>query len=82
MNQLSTAKRVQVIAALVEGNSIRSTERMSGVAKNTVLRLLTEIGKACADFQDICLTDLPAVVSNVMRSDPSVMRKRRTCLTS
>jgi hypothetical protein len=59
MNQLSTAKRVQVIAALVEGNSIRITERMTGVAKNTVLRLLSEIGKACADFQDICLTDLP-----------------------
>jgi hypothetical protein len=59
MNQLSTSKRVQVIAALVEGNSIRSTERMTGVAKNTVLRLLSEIGKACADFQDICLTDLP-----------------------
>jgi IS1 family transposase len=59
MNQLSTAKRVQVIAALVEGSSIRSTERMTGVAKHTILRLLAEIGAACAHFQDICLTDLP-----------------------
>jgi IS1 family transposase len=59
MNQLSTAKRVQVIAALVEGNSIRSTERMTGVAKHTVLDLLTDLGTACARFQDICLTDLP-----------------------
>jgi IS1 family transposase len=59
MNQLSTAKRVRVIAALVEGNSIRSTERMTGVAKNTILHLLAEIGTACAYFQDICLTDLP-----------------------
>jgi hypothetical protein len=59
LNQLSTAKRVQVIAALVEGNSIRSTERMTGVAKNTILHLLAEIGTACAHFQDICLTDLP-----------------------
>src|SRR5687768_8381274 len=59
MNQLSTAKRVQVIAALVEGNSIRSTERMTGVAKHTILRLLAEIGTACAHFQDICLTELP-----------------------
>jgi IS1 family transposase len=59
MNQLSTAKRVQVIAALVEGNSIRSTERMTGVAKNTILHLLAELGTACAHFQDICLTDLP-----------------------
>jgi IS1 family transposase len=59
MNQLSTAKRVQVIAALVEGNSIRSTERMTGVAKHTILDLLAHIGRACAPFQDICLTDLP-----------------------
>ncbi len=59
MNQLSTAKRVQVIAALVEGNSIRSTARMTGVAKHTILRLLAEIGTACAHFQDICLTELP-----------------------
>jgi IS1 family transposase len=59
MNQLSTAKRVQVIAALVEGNSIRGTARLVGVSKDTVLDLLAKIGKACADFQDICLTDLP-----------------------
>jgi IS1 family transposase len=59
MNQLSTARRIQVIAALVEGNSIRSTERMSGVAKNTILHLLAEIGTGCAHLQDICLTDLP-----------------------
>ena len=59
MNQLSTAKRVQVIAALVEGSSIRSTEHMTGVAKNTILHLLADIGTACAHFQDICLTGLP-----------------------
>jgi IS1 family transposase len=59
MNQLSTVKRVEVIAALVEGNSIRSTERMTGVAKHTILHLLAELGTACAHFQDICLTDLP-----------------------
>lgn len=59
MNQLSTAKRIQVIAALVEGSSIRSTERMTGVAKHTILDLLADLGRACARFQDICLTDLP-----------------------
>lgn len=59
MNELSTARRVQVIAALVEGNSTRSTCRMTGAAKYTVLRLLEEIGIACARFQDLCLTDLP-----------------------
>jgi IS1 family transposase len=59
MNQLSTAKRVQIIAALVEGNSIRGTSRLVGVTKDTVLDLLAKIGTACAHFQDICLTDLP-----------------------
>ena len=59
MNQFSMAKRAQVIAALVEGNSIRSTERMTRVAKHTILDLLTDLGTACARFQDICLTDLP-----------------------
>jgi len=39
MNQLPTAKRCQVISALVGGCSIRSTIRMTGVAKNTVLKL-------------------------------------------
>ena len=50
MNQLSTAKRAQVIAALVEGNSINSTCRMFGVGKHTVLRLLEAAGCACAAY--------------------------------
>lgn len=45
-------KQIQVIAALVEGNSIRSTVRMTGVAKNTIVKLLVDVGKACAEYQD------------------------------
>jgi IS1 family transposase len=52
MDQLSTAERVQIIAALVEGNSINSTCRMTGRSKHTVLNLLTEIGAACQKFHD------------------------------
>ena len=52
MNRLSTEMRVQVVAALVEGNSIRATCRMTGVAKNTVVKLLVELGEACARYQD------------------------------
>ena len=48
MNRLSTAKRVQVVSALVEGNSVRSTCRMTGIAKGTVLSLLADLGKVCA----------------------------------
>lgn len=52
MNRLSTAKRAQVIAALIEGNSINATCRMLGVGKRTVLRLLEDAGCACAAFHD------------------------------
>src|ERR1039457_2865763 len=50
MNRLSTAKRTQVIAALVEGNSINAICRMFGVGKHTVLRLLEDAGCACAAY--------------------------------
>ncbi|MDO8358375.1 MAG: IS1 family transposase [Nitrospirota bacterium] len=59
MNKLTQAKRVQIIAALVEGNSIRATCRMTGAAKGTVLKLLADLGKACAQYQDQYLRNLP-----------------------
>lgn len=58
MNRLSEAQRVQVIAALVEGNSIRATVRMTGVSKDTVTKLLVEVGQACAEYQDKAFRNL------------------------
>jgi hypothetical protein len=58
MNKLSNEKRTQIITALVEGNSIASTRRMTGVAKLTVLSLLAEVGTACSAFQDRWLRNL------------------------
>src|SRR6266536_6358299 len=58
MNRLSREKQVQVVAALVEGNSINATVRMTGVAKNTILKLLADLGSACADYQDKALRNL------------------------
>lgn len=52
MNKLSLDKKKQVISALVEGNSIRATSRMSGVAKGTIIRLLGSVGRACAEHQN------------------------------
>ena len=52
MNRLPKAKRMQVVACLVEGNSIRATCRMTGVAKNTAVKLLVDLGNACAEYQD------------------------------
>jgi IS1 family transposase len=58
MNKLSTYQRTKIISALVEGNSIRSTCRMTGAAKGTVIRLLTEIGTACYKYQYKTLKNL------------------------
>ena len=59
MNQLTKDKRVRVIAALVEGNSIRATVRMTSVAKNTVTKLLRDIGQACEQYHDEVMVELP-----------------------
>lgn len=58
MNRLATDKRAQVIAALVEGVSINATCRMTGVAKHTVLKLLKDIGCACAAYHEAHVRDL------------------------
>ena len=60
MNTLSMEKKVAVISALVEGCSVRSTVRMTGVAKGTILRLLAEVGTACAEYQDRAIRNVAA----------------------
>jgi IS1 family transposase len=59
MNRLTPAKRKAVVACLVEGSSIRATCRMTGVAKATVTKLLTDLGTVCSVHQDRMLRDLP-----------------------
>jgi IS1 family transposase len=62
MNRLSTEKRAQIIGWLVGGNSIRATVRMTGAAKNTITKLLADLGEACTAYQDEVLRDLPCKV--------------------
>lgn len=58
MNRLDNARRAMVVRCLVEGNSIRSTVRMTGVAKNTVTKLLVELGASCTVFMDGAMRNL------------------------
>ena len=59
MNRLSQEKRTQIVSALVEGNSIRATCRMTDTAKGTVLKLLVDLGRACESYQRDVLVNLP-----------------------
>lgn len=59
MNKLSPERRAAALTCLVDGNSIRATSRITGVAKGTILRLLESAGAACAEYQDAILRNLP-----------------------
>jgi IS1 family transposase len=58
MNKLTTAERVQVVAALCEGNSMRSVSRMTDIARNTIMKLVVDLGRACHEYQDRTLRNL------------------------
>jgi len=58
-NVLPPEKRVAVVAALTEGASLRSACRMTGVARNTVSKLLVDLGEACSTYLDESLRELP-----------------------
>lgn len=58
MNRLSTAKRALIVRCLVEGTGINATTRITGVAKNTVLKLLLDLGEAVSEYQDGAFTNL------------------------
>jgi hypothetical protein len=59
-NVISMDKRVAVVTALVEGCSIRSTVRMTGVSKGAILRLLESLGEACMEFHNTMVRNVQA----------------------
>ena len=58
MNKLDTAKRAQIVSGIVEGCSIRAISRMTGASKNTVVKLLVELGAACSEYMNKTLVNL------------------------
>ncbi len=59
MNKLSLKQRAQILHLLVEGNSLRATARIADVSRNTVDKLLRDVGSACLDYQDKAFVNLP-----------------------
>lgn len=59
MNRVPLARRTQIINALVEGNSIRSTERTTNTHRDTIMRLLVEVGTGCHSLMDEQMRELP-----------------------
>jgi IS1 family transposase len=57
-NALNTDKQITVISALAEGSSIRSIERITGVHRDTIMRLGVKVGKGCAAIMDAKMRDL------------------------
>src|SRR5665213_930617 len=59
MNRTSLARRTQIIGCLVEGNSIRSTERMTDTHRDTITRLMVQVGEGCAVLANDQMRNLP-----------------------
>lgn len=58
MNQKTTKERTKILQLLVEGNSVRGTARIADVSKDTVMKLLVEVGDACLQYQDQAFINL------------------------
>jgi hypothetical protein len=52
MNKLGMDKQAAVVSALVEGTSIRSVERMTGVHRDAIMRLMVRVGQGCQRIMD------------------------------
>lgn len=76
-NVLPRSKQIAVLSALVEGVSVRGTERMTGVNRETVLNLLVRVGAGCASLLDSTMRDLPCTRLEVDELWAFVGKKQR-----
>ncbi|MGO8786195.1 MAG: hypothetical protein ACLQVL_02265 [Terriglobia bacterium] len=77
MNKLNSTHQSQVIAARVDGNSIRAVERMTGVAKHTILDLIETVGIAAAAYQDRTLVNLKCRKIQVDETEKDVPAQKK-----
>lgn len=77
MYTLTIEQKAQVIAALVEGNSIRSVERMTGIHRDTIMRLLVRTGEHCAKLLDSKMRNLKSRLVQVDEAWSYVGKKEK-----
>jgi IS1 family transposase len=76
-NELLRSKQLAVLSALVEGVSVRGTERMTGVCREAILSLLVRVGKGCAALLDSTMRDLPCTRLEIDELWAFVQKKQR-----
>lgn len=79
-NVLSTDKQVAIISALAEGSAIRQIERITGVHRDTIMRLGVRVGKGCASLLDAKMRDLPCKNLQFDEVWGFIGKKERHCL--
>lgn len=77
MNRLYRERQSQIISSLVEGNSIRSTERMTETHRNTIMRLLVSVGGRCEKIMNERMRNLPCRRIQVDEIWTYVQKKQR-----
>lgn len=79
MNQLPTEKKIQILNALVEGNSIRSIVRMFDIHKTTVLSILKEAGELASEVLDKEIVNLKCKFVQCDEIWAYVYKKQKNC---
>lgn len=77
-NELSADKKVMAVSMLCEGASIRSIERMTGIHRDTIMRLGVRVGEACKRIMDEKMRNIPAKQIEVDEIWASLARSAKT----
>ncbi len=77
MNKLNLAMQTTIVASLVEGTSIRSIEHITGVHRDTIMRLGVRVGNACEELLDGMMVELPCAKIEVDELWTFVGKKQR-----
>jgi IS1 family transposase len=80
MNKLSVEKKASAVGMLCEGSSIRAIERITGIHRDTIMRLGVRIGEGCQRMMDTMMRNLPCRLIQVDEIWGFVGMKQKTAL--